>query len=138
MEKNKTRVRVGRGVYFTLSAIFAMCVIVQVFLAGMGTFVNPAHWSQHVTFIHLFGFNLPLFMLLAAFVGSLPRWAYWQLFAVLILIFAMYFTANMTSLAAWLGAMHPVIALLLTAVACSNVLKSGGTIFKKQEGGNKI
>lgn len=138
MEKNKTRIRIGRSVHFALAAIFAICVIAQVFLAGMGTFVNPAHWSRHVMFIHLFGFNLPLFMLLFAFIGSLPRWAYWQLFAVFILIFAMYFTANMTSLAAWLGALHPVIALLLTAVACSNVLKSGKMIFKQQEGGNQI
>lgn len=132
MEKNNTRIRVGRFIYFLLAAFFAVCVIAQVFLAGMGTFVNPSHWSQHVMFIHLFGFNLPLLLLLFAFIGSMPRWAYWQLFGLFILIFAMYFTANMTSLASWIGALHPVIAMLLTVVACINMLHAGKLIFKQK------
>lgn len=133
MEKSNSRIQAGRFIYFLLAALFAGAVIAQVFLAGMGTFVNPSHWSQHVMLIHLFGFNVPLFMLLFAFIGSMPRRVYWQLLGLFILIFVMYFTANMTVLATWLGALHPVFAFFLTALACINVLETWKLIFKKKE-----
>jgi hypothetical protein len=126
------RVRIGRIVYLLLASLFAACVFAQLFLAGMGTFVDPANWAKHVMFIHLFGFNLPLFLLLFAFVGSLPRWAYVHTFSLFFLIFTMYFTANMTGLVPWLGALHPVIAVLLAFLSFMNAKKANQLIFNSK------
>ncbi|MGI2328315.1 DUF6220 domain-containing protein [Planococcus sp. YIM B11945] len=132
MEKQKTRIRIGRIIYFVLACLFAACVLVQLFVAGMGTFVNPANWAKHVLFIHLFGLNLPLLLLVSALIGSMPRWAYRNIFALFFLIFTMYFTANMAGASPWIGALHPVIAVLLAAVSCANVNKVNKLIFNKK------
>lgn len=107
MKENTLRMRIGRGIYLLLAVIFALCVTIQFYIAGMAVFDNPIHWLQHTRFIHVFGFNLPVFMLVAAFIGVLPRQVYWHLFSVLIFIFLMYFTANIGI--SGLGPLHPVL-----------------------------
>ncbi|MBM7554227.1 DUF6220 domain-containing protein [Thalassobacillus pellis] len=124
MAKNTARVRISRNIYLVLAFIFLSCVAVQIFLAGMAIFITPAHWMNHIFFIHLFGFNLPVLMLLFALAGAMPRWAYWQLFGIFFLVFLMYFTANITGSLPWAGAMHPVIAVLLFLLSWKIVRKS--------------
>ncbi|GAA0609377.1 hypothetical protein GCM10009001_28530 [Virgibacillus siamensis] len=77
-----------------------------------------------MTFVHLFGFNIPIFMLGFAFIGASPRWAYWQLLGILISIFLMYFTANISAHLPWFGAMHPVFGVLLFVLSCTMVSKT--------------
>ncbi|WP_449538563.1 DUF6220 domain-containing protein [Ferdinandcohnia sp. Marseille-Q9671] len=108
-----SRVRIGRGAYLLFSVIFAALLIIQVLLAGMAVFVGAENWLRHSTLVHLFGFNLPLFMLLTAFIGKMPRWAYWNVLGLLVLIVGMYFTANFITVAPWVGAIHPVLAMVL-------------------------
>jgi hypothetical protein len=43
-------VRLARIGYAMLSSVFVICVLVQVFFAGMGAF--GADWSLHLTFVH--------------------------------------------------------------------------------------
>ena len=124
MKVKKNRIHIGRLIYFTLAIIFMLCTIAQIYLAGMAIFQNPAVWMKHMMFVHFFGFNLPLLMLIFAFIGALPRWAYWHLFGIFVSIFLMYFTANITSAMPWLGSMHPVIAILLIILSCSIVLNT--------------
>ncbi|MCD2138800.1 DUF6220 domain-containing protein [Salinicoccus halitifaciens] len=116
MRENTLRGRIGRGIYLLLAVIFALCVTIQFYTAGMAVFDNPAHWLQHTSFIHIFGFNLPVCMLLAALVGAMPRQVYWHLFGTFILIFMMYFTANIGI--SGLGPLHPVLGtgLLILSV----------------------
>ena len=62
LEVNDTRIRVGRIIYFTSAIIFTLCIIAQVFFAGMAIFLNPGAWMNHMIFVHLFGFNVPVLM----------------------------------------------------------------------------
>lgn len=133
MEFNNTRIRVGRIIYLTLAIIFTLCIIAQVFFAGMAIFLYPVDWTKHMMFVHLFGFNLPILMLIVAYVGAFPRWAYWQLFGILIAIFLMYFTANIGAALSWLGTIHPVIAIMLFVLSCSIVSKTWKLIFKHKK-----
>jgi Family of unknown function (DUF6220) len=129
--KLSKRIRFGRISYLTLAIIFAVCTIIQIFIAGLAIFVNPVNWTKHFLFVHLFGFNTPLFMLVMAFIGRMPRWAYWQIFGLLVCIFSMYFTANSRGAFPWAGAAHPVIATLLFILSLTIVIKTWHLIFKK-------
>jgi hypothetical protein len=104
--------RIGKISFVLLSILFLLCIIGQVFLAGLAVFVNPGNWPYHEMFVHLFEF-IPILMLVMSLVGRLPRWAIWQSAGLFGLIFVMYFTANMTSVLPWAAAAHPVIAVLL-------------------------
>ncbi|WP_430786614.1 DUF6220 domain-containing protein [Virgibacillus flavescens] len=123
--------RISRIIYLILAIIFALSIVAQIFLAGMATFVSPMHWLKHVTFVHLFGFNIPVVMLVFAYLGRLPRWAYWQLFAVLVSVFLMYFTANITATLPWASAMHPLIGVVLFVLAYVIIKKMWVFIFTK-------
>lgn len=129
MGKLNQRIHIGRTVYLILAIIFALSIATQIFLAGMAIFIGPANWMRHMTFVHLFGFNIPIFMLVFAFIGALPRWAYWQLLGVLISMFLMYFTANISSSLPWIGAMHPVFGILLFVLSYTMVSKTWHFIF---------
>jgi hypothetical protein len=141
MEKNNhsKRIQFGRFSYSLLAIIFAVCIVTQIFLAGLATFVHPMNWAKHSTLVHIFGFNIPIFMLFTAFIGSMPRWAYYQIGGLLGLIFAMYLTANFTAIVPWIAAAHPVIAMLLFVLAFIIVLKTWRLVFnqnKKLKGEN--
>ncbi|WP_200411184.1 DUF6220 domain-containing protein [Virgibacillus salexigens] len=123
MRKIDQRVRIGRIVYLVLAIIFTLSVVTQIFLAGMAIFISPANWMKHMTFVHLFGFNIPVFMLVFAFIGALPHWAYWQVLGILISMFLMYFTANISANLPLLGAMHPVFGVLFFVMSYSMVSK---------------
>jgi mercuric ion transport protein len=114
MEKTEEpqKARIGRISFVFLSVLFVLCIVGQVFLAGLAVFVNPGNWPFHEMFVHLFEF-IPILMVVMSLVGRLPRWAIWQSAGLFGLIFVMYFTANMTSVLPWAAAAHPVVAVLL-------------------------
>ncbi|SFB06761.1 hypothetical protein SAMN04488072_106170 [Lentibacillus halodurans] len=134
MKNNQTRILFGRMTFLVLAIMFTLSVTVQIFLAGMAIFVSPENWVKHIIFVHLFGFNIPVLMLIFAIVGVFPRWVYWQLFGVLVLIFLMYFTANITGALPWAGALHPVIAVVLFILSCSIVLRVWKLISANKKG----
>lgn len=123
--------RMSRIIYLLLGVLFAIGVIMQVMLAGMAVFINGLHWVRHSMLIHAFGFNIPLFMLVAAFIGKMPRFAYWQVFGSFVLIFLLYFTANMRGTLPIVAALHPVIAMILFAFSAWTVYKTWTFIFSK-------
>lgn len=110
--------KVSRGlgyaskIYALLAIIFVICVAAQVFLAGLAIFVHPDHWLRHTGFVHLFEF-IPVLMFILSFIGRMPRWAVGQSAALFGVIFAMYFTANITPVLPWAAALHPVLAIFL-------------------------
>jgi putative tricarboxylic transport membrane protein len=106
-------VRWARWIYLAFAWVFVGCVLGQVFLAGLATFVDPARWLWHTTFIHFFEF-LPILMLPFAFLARLPVLLRWLTGALYALIWLQYFTANFGGIA---GAFHPVNALLLFWIA---------------------
>ncbi|UOQ84937.1 DUF6220 domain-containing protein [Gracilibacillus salinarum] len=110
-------------IYAVLAILFLLSVMAQFVFAGMAVFISPLHWQEHTFFIHLFGFNVPLLMIVLALLGKLPGWAYWQLFGIMSLVFVMYFSANMSGKLPLLAAMHPVIGTGLLLVAYWKVIK---------------
>ncbi|MDF2670042.1 MAG: hypothetical protein K0R67_2348 [Paenibacillus sp.] len=104
--------KMGRILFLGIAVIFAVCVTLQVFLAGLSVFVDPGNWAKHRTFVHFIEF-VPFLMLIAGFTGRVGRALLWQSFALFAMIFIMYFTANFTSIVPEVGALHPVIALVL-------------------------
>ncbi|SET00762.1 hypothetical protein SAMN05216389_104145 [Oceanobacillus limi] len=130
----RKRSNVPQYLYLGLSSIFFICLIVQVFLAGLATFDSAAYWLMHTTFVHLFGFNLLIFMLFFAFIGKMPKWTYWHIFGLLTLVFMMYFTANMQL--NWIGSLHPVLAILLIMISYLNVKKAWYKLNSEKKGEN--
>ncbi|MBP2117454.1 DUF6220 domain-containing protein [Cohnella lubricantis] len=102
----------SRIIYFYLAVIFALCLAVQVFLAGYAIFVDPVKWDYHTTFVKIFEY-VPIFMLIVSFLGRLPASMRWLSFSLFLLIMLMYATASLTSQAPIAGAFHPVAALLI-------------------------
>ncbi|MED3625108.1 DUF6220 domain-containing protein [Neobacillus thermocopriae] len=131
MEKNldSKRIHIAQKIYVIFSLLYACCLIVQVFFAGLAIFVNPANWEKHLFFVHLFGMYIPLFMLILSFVGKMPRWAIGESAGFIGLIFAMYFTANITQVNAYAAAAHPVVAIVLISVSFMNVAKGWRFVF---------
>jgi putative tricarboxylic transport membrane protein len=102
--------RYGRFFFALLGLIFVICIIVQVFLAGMAVFVDQ-DWKPHTTFIHLFEF-VPVLMFAISFIGRVPQRIRWSSLGLFIMILLQYVTAKAFS-GVWLAALHPVIAVLL-------------------------
>lgn len=139
MKKSSFRIRSGRIIYLILSSCLTLCTLIQIYLAGMAIFLNPTHWTKHTIFGHLFLSMLPLFMLIFAVIGSLPRWAYWQILDLFSLVFLIYFTANISFVLPWMSPMHPVIAFFLFALSGSSMLKTWKLFReeKQREGKNR-
>ncbi|GGD87408.1 DUF6220 domain-containing protein [Paenibacillus nasutitermitis] len=97
---------------FLLAALFALSVVMQVFLAGMASFADPAHWRDHRSFAYYFT-PLPLAMLVLTFVGRTGKVTRYQSLGMFILIILQYVTAYMGDHMPMLAALHPVLALLL-------------------------
>lgn len=110
-EERSARVLYSRWGYLILSVIFAVCVLVQVYIAGMATFVDPGSWQMHMSFVHVFEFLL-IPMLALAFLGTLPRKL--KLTPVLLfgLISMQYATAEGFN-GSMVAAIHPVNALII-------------------------
>nr|WP_186673578.1 DUF6220 domain-containing protein [Sporosarcina sp. BP05] len=133
MKNVDVRIRLGRSIYFVLAIILSLCVTTQFFLAGMAIFMSPVNWLKHLSFVHIFGFNLPFLMIGFAVVGKMPLGAYLQLLGVLLTVFTLYFTANITNIVPWLGAMHPVMGILLFALSLSIVFQIWNSITNKKQ-----
>ena len=103
-------VRLAQIFYAVLASIFVVCVLIQVFFAGMGAF--GADWSYHVGFVHLLE-PLPLLMVPVAFLGRMPWVSRLLPLALVVLIGAQYALAHAAVPAA---ALHPANALLIFLV----------------------
>ena len=126
--------KLGRIIYFIMLSLFFISIIIQFFLAGLAVFVNPENWMKHIMFVHLFGFNIPLFLLLFAYVGKFPKRAYWSIFGMIIGVFSMYYTANAASIHSWIGALHPVIAVLLFIITYQELRRVMKILFIHKKG----
>lgn len=107
---------VTRYAFVVLAWLFLACVLVQVFLAGLGVFAGSANFETHRGFGYLFGW-LTVLMLIVALVGRLGRpYAGWS--GVLLIGFALQsvFVALRGDLPA-VAALHPVNAIAIFWVA---------------------
>jgi mercuric ion transport protein len=101
------RVRYTRMGYFILSWVLFICIIVQVYLAGVAIFDNPAAWIWHKTFVHIFEY-ISVIMFILGFIGKLPWRIIWGSLGLFALFNIQYYTAHGIA-----GALHPILALVL-------------------------
>lgn len=99
-----------------VGALFAICVVAQVFLAGLGVFSDPRSFITHRDFGYLFGMLTPVVLVLAL-VGRQPR-RVTGLSALLLGLFALQsvFIA-LRSDAPVVAALHPLNGFLILLVA---------------------
>ena len=109
--------------YIGLGLVYLGCLLVQFLLAGMSIFGDPSKWAAHKMFVHLFGYAIPVLMVLSALAGGFFKQIYKELMIIFLLLFAMYFTANMGWKVSWLGAFHPIAGVLLLGAAAAVVWK---------------
>lgn len=105
-----------RLAFIGVAWLFLACVVVQVFLAGLGVFAGVHNFSLHREFGYAFGW-LTLVLLLLALGGRLGRrWI--GLSALILVLFALLsvFVALREVMPA-LAALHPVNALAIFGVA---------------------
>lgn len=120
--------RYGRIIFTVLTAVFAACVVVQVFLAGMAIFIDPLNWGMHSIFVRYFTF-LPILMLIFSFIGRLPRDMLGGSLAMFVMFIAEYITATFSANFPLLSALHPVIALMLFGASTTTIKKAWPLVF---------
>jgi Family of unknown function (DUF6220) len=120
-------VRLARVGYAVLSSVFVVCVLVQVFFAGMGAF--GADWSLHLTFAHFLGLP-PLLMAPMAFIGRLSWGSRLLPLGLLILIGVQYAFADAVVPAA---ALHPVNALLILCLSLLTARRAWASVAGRRE-----
>jgi hypothetical protein len=101
-----------------LLAVFLVCLVFQVFLAGMGL-LGGSTMEAHTSFIHVFEF-VPILIALCGFLGA-DKVAGWSGIVLMILIEAQY--ALIYSSIGILRAMHPVNALVISGITFALLLQ---------------
>ncbi|WP_394582394.1 DUF5957 family protein [Cytobacillus firmus] len=115
--------------YIGLGLVYLGCLLIQFLLAGMSIFGDPSKWAAHKMFVHLFGYAIPVLMMISALAGGFFKRIYKEMMAVFLLLFAMYFTANMGWKISSLGAFHPAAGVLFLGAGAAAVRK----VWKPQE-----
>lgn len=106
--------RHARRAYIVLAWTLLACILVQVFLAGLGIFVSGEHWASHRTFVHVFEL-VPVLLFALSFparLRGLPRWLPAVVFALIALQYA-----TVAARPSVVAALHPVNAVLLAWAA---------------------
>jgi len=123
MSNLNSRVQYSRLVFLILAWIFTVSIVVQTFIAGLAIFTNYSYWTYHTTFVVWFQF-IPILMFLLSFTGQFPKLIRWQVAGLFLLIVPFqYVSINIPGL----GALHPVIALVLFWLIL-NVIKKARSI----------
>ena len=104
--------------------LFPVALLIQVFLVGLSLFTGQAYWSTHREVGHSLAV-LPLLLVMLAYLGRLPRsekLLIWLLFGVYLVQTEVF--AAMRDAVPLLAAFHPVLALVLFALAILIALRA--------------
>jgi uncharacterized integral membrane protein len=112
-EKGSGRIHSVRLVYGVLAAGYLVCVILQVFFAGLGVFVNSDNLQLHRTFANYFEFA-SIIMFLLSFAGRIKGSLRWLTLGLFALTSLQHMTLQFSG---FLPAIHTVDALLLFWIA---------------------
>lgn len=113
----------ARLVLKAMAWIFATCILIQVFLAGLALFWDSAQWASHRGFARLL-ILFPILMLVVSFIARLPlslRLRSAGLIGIIILIVVI---AKLPSGIGYVSALHPVLAFMLLGVTISIARKT--------------
>jgi hypothetical protein len=109
-EKGSARIRIVRFIYGVLAAGYFVCVILQVFFAGLGVFVNSDNLQLHRTFANYFEM-VSIIMFLISFAGGIKGSLRWLTLGLFALTSLQHMTIQVFS--GFLPAFHTIDALLL-------------------------
>jgi hypothetical protein len=124
-----------RMLYLIVAWLFPVAILFQVFLVGLSLFTAQPYWDAHIGFGHSIVF-LPALQVLLAYLGQLPppaKLLTWLSLGICLIqteVFALIRTAVPI-----LAALHPVLALVLFALAmiiawrARTVVQVGGQVF---------
>ena len=106
----------ARSAFPFVAGLFAVCAIIQVFLAGLGVFDDPSSFATHRDFGYVIEL-IPIVMLVLALVGGMPR-RFAGLSALLFGLFILQsvFVAMRESMPA-VAALHPLNGFLILAIS---------------------
>src|SRR5215831_12607831 len=113
-----------RILYVIAAWLFPVALLIQVFLVGLSLFTGQAYWSTHRDVGHSLAV-LPLLLVMLAYLGRLPRsekLLIWLLFGVYLVQTEVF--AAMRDAVPLLAAFHPVLALVLFALAILIALRA--------------
>ncbi|WP_247004604.1 DUF6220 domain-containing protein [Halosolutus gelatinilyticus] len=118
-------VQLGRYGYLILAGFFVICVLVQIYIAGMAVFIDPSNWSLHTTFVHAF---VPMLFILVvlALIGRLPRSLKVAPIGLFLLVAFQYMTA--ARYGSLVAAIHPVNAVVIFVVSALAVRRAWKSI----------
>jgi len=128
------RVPVVRFVFALLAAVFAAAIVVQVFLAGIALFVHVGDWSLHRSFINYFEY-VPILMFILAFPGRIRGLMRWLGLVLFLLCSLQHITVQVLADVWVLGALHPIIAMLLFMFSAYGVRQSWRWLALRQDSG---
>lgn len=113
-ERGERNMKIGlwKIVYNVASWIFILGVTVQVLLAGLALFMDTSHWINHIQFARYL-FFLPIVMAITAYFAQFGKANVWKCLGLFGIFIGLFFTAAISSKVGLIGALHPVLALLL-------------------------
>lgn len=126
--KGVVRIRSVRFIYGFLTIGYLICVVLQVFFAGLGVFVNSDNWELHRTFANYFEM-VSVVMFIISFAGRIKgtlRWLPLGLFALTGLQHMSF------QFPGFLPAIHAVDALLLFWISLHLTKRSIGWLLLRR------
>lgn len=93
-----------------LNVLFAICIAVQVFLAGFALFVDSTQWGMHGNFAMYFA-PIPVLLFILSFPARLPKGIKMKSLVLIVLILLIFATAVFSEEIGFAAAAHPVISL---------------------------
>jgi hypothetical protein len=123
---DSARIRLVRFVYGLLAAVYLACVVLQVFFAGLGLFVNSSDLQLHRVFANYFEFGSVLLFALS-FAGRIRGRLRWLPLGLFALTSLQHMTVR--TFTGLLPALHTVDALLLFWIALHLTQRSWRWLF---------
>jgi hypothetical protein len=124
------RIRSVRFAYGLLAAGYFACVVIQVFLAGMGLFVNSGDLQLHRVFANYFE-NASILMFLLSFFGRIRGGLRWWTLALFVLTVLQHMTVRVFP--GPLRALHTIDALLLFGISLYLMKRSWSWLLPRQD-----
>lgn len=129
MERRGGIVRLGRIGLAVSAGLYAACIVVQVFLAGLSTALlgnEPQRWSDHTAFGQMIG-TLTILMVLGAVIGRMPLLTIGLTVAIFFLYGFQFISANTdTGSVAALHAVNALVMFWLTIVVVQQTRRLPG------------
>ncbi|MEP6680249.1 MAG: DUF6220 domain-containing protein [Chloroflexota bacterium] len=104
--------RWARVAYLYAAWLFVACLVVQVFLAGLGVFAGAQNFATHTEFGRIFGL-MTLILIPLAIIGRMGRRKIWLSVLVFVLFFLQGLFIALRDSAPAVAALHPVNGFLI-------------------------